>query len=96
MTGSLLAHTSLPFDAFKARLDLSMARTPGSGRFRRTWEGRTLTILGPGCRAVGSFEDGRFSGSIELMGPARLLRRRIYADMNRMLRDAGCDEIRVR
>lgn len=93
---SLSAKTSLPFEQFKAKLDQSMDRSFAAHALTRLWLGRTLEITGPGCRASATFEDGQFRGPIELVGAARLMRRRIYADMNRMLRDAGCVEIRVK
>ena len=92
---TVIARTTVSFEVFKERLDESMARSFATHVVGKSWVGQTLTIAAPYCRASGTYEEGRFSGPIDIHGPAILLRSAIYADMKRMLRDAGCHDIHI-
>jgi hypothetical protein len=92
---TVIARTTVSFDVFKQRLDESMAQSFAVHVVGKHWVGRTLTIAAPYCRASGTYEAGQFSGPIDIHGPAIFLRPAIYADMKRMLRDAGCHDIRI-
>ena len=92
---TVTARTTVSFEVFKQRLDESMARSFAAHVVGKNWVGRTLTIAAPYCRASGTYEAGQFSGPIDIHGPAIFLRPAIHADMKRMLRDAGCHDIRI-
>ena len=89
----VVARTTFSFETFKQRLDESMARSFAAHVVGKQWVGQTLTISAPYCRASGTYDAGKFSGPIDVGGPAIFLRQAIYADMKRMLRDAGCHDI---
>jgi len=91
----VIARTTVSFEVFKQRLDDSMKRSFAVHVVGKQWVGQTLTIAAPYCRASGTYDAGQFSGPIEIVGPAIFLRPAIYADMRRMLRDAGCHDIRI-
>ena len=92
---TVVARTTVSFEVFKQRLDESMARSFAVHVVGKVWVGQTLTIAAPYCRASGTYDAGRFSGPINIGGPAIFLRHVIYADMKRMLHDAGCHDIRI-
>jgi hypothetical protein len=92
---TVVARTTVSFEVFKQRLDDSMKRSFAVHVVGKQWVGQTLTIAAPYCRASGTYDAGQFSGPIEIVGPAIFLRPAIYADMRRMLRDAGCHDIRI-
>jgi hypothetical protein len=92
---TVVARTTVSFEVFKQRLDESMRRSFAVHVVGKQWVGQTLTIAAPYCRASGTYNAGQFSGPIEIAGPAIFLRPAIYADMKRMLRDAGCHDSRI-
>jgi len=92
---TVVARTTVSFEVFKQRLDESMTRSFAAHVVGKQWVAQTLTISAPFCRASGTYNAGQFSGPIEIVGPAIFLRPAIYADMRRMLRDAGCTDIRI-
>lgn len=80
---------------FKARLDCALKASSAANALAIGWLGRTLEISGPGCHACGTFEGGHFHGLIELVGPALLMRPAILSEMERLLRAAGCINVRL-
>jgi hypothetical protein len=92
---AISATSPLPFEMFKARLDYALKASPAANALAIAWLGRTLEISGPGCHACGTFERGYFRGLIELVGPAWLMRPAIFSEMERMLRAAGCINVRL-
>lgn len=92
---AMSATSTLPFEMFKARLDYALKASSAAKALAIVWLGRRLEISGPGCHASGTFEGGHFQGLIELVGPALLMRAAIFSEMVRMLRAAGCIDVRL-
>jgi hypothetical protein len=92
---AMSATSPLPFEMFKARLDYALKDSSATNALAIVWLGRTLEISGPWCYASGTFERGHFHGLIELVGPAFLMREAIFSEMERMLRAAGCIDVRL-
>jgi hypothetical protein len=94
-TIELFGKTRLDFPEFQMALDRAFTRSFAASVLTKWWTGTTLNVAGPNCRGTASFQGGTLKGPIELGWPATMLSGRICDDIARMLRAAGCDEVRV-
>ena len=94
MTVEISGITSNAFERFKQLMDLSVARSLHASLLRTEWHGTGYRVTAPGVAAFGRFHDGEVRVKIMMSFPATLIRATILADIQRTLRECGCNNLR--
>ena len=90
-TFTVNAITSRRFAEFQRGLDAAFKRSFAAHLLMKRWDGHTLHTSGPGCHGQATFDKGYIRGRVTVSGLAGLMSGRIIGDIERMLREAGCE-----
>ena len=95
MTVEISGVTSYAFERFKQLMDISVARSMHASLLRTEWHGTGYRATAPGIAAFGRFHNGEVRVKIMMSFPATLMRGTIVADIQRTMRDCGCNNLQL-
>lgn len=76
-------------EEIRPALDAALSKEFPGGMLRRSWDGDTLELSGPGAKGAITFEDGQLVGRATLGPPASMMRGMIEQKIGTAMRTAA-------